>query len=373
MRVVLYYIGCCFIVFENFLSLMISLIIPKSKKYVVVGGWNGYRYADNSRAFFEYLDEHKRDLNIKKVFWYTKDWAIYKELKKEQRDVLYGVNLKSIFWHYRSKVHIIDQYPKDLINFCSVRCIRIHLFHGIAIKKIYNYMRPKMKYCNSINRLWSRGLWRDHYILVTSEWVKNIYSFAFGVGKNKCIKSSYPRNRYLYIDRKRTADDKVFNVFYLPTFRDNKTQNPFFEIDLYKLNEELKKNNIHFYIKAHFVDKTQWNNSLQLSNIFLLDTKCDVYDFLQDMDLLITDYSSVFYDFTLTNRPILFFPYDLEYYDKSDRGFILPYFENTPGKKVFTVHEMVNSIFDIRLNYEGYFEQYREIYEKIKKWLMNTL
>lgn len=53
-----------------------------------------------------------------------------------------------------------------------------------------------------------------------------------------------------------------------------------------------------------------------------------------------TDYSSLYFDFLLWNRPILFFPYDLEYYRNEDRGLIFDYEEFTPGPKAYGIEDL---------------------------------
>lgn len=362
----LYYMAeCGFTIALNMFFTFLSLFIPKSKQYVIVGGWNGKRYADNSRAFYEYLTENKQELGIKKVFWYTKDQKIFEMLLKKNYDVLYGINMKSIFWHFRSRVHVIDQYPSDVIGFLSVRCIRINLFHGIALKKIYNYMRKKPVYVNFFTKLYSKGFWRDQYLLVTSEWSKEIESFAFGITGKKCLISSYPRNARLYAKKYNGKQQEPFKVIYLPTFRDDKKQNPLLETDIEGLNSELGKRGILLYVKSHFANKAVWNRLNGLENVVFLEAESDVYDILPETDLLITDYSSVFFDYIITGKPIIFFPYDYEYYKNSDRGFVVPYDEYTPGIKVETVDELLEAIYFVHLHYNEYIEEYMECYNVV--------
>lgn len=363
----IYYICMCLLTTVlNIIMTLLSLLIPKTRSYVIVGGWNGLRYADNSRAMYEYLNTHKSELKIKRVFWYTKDKQIYDDLNNQGLDVLFGMNIRSVYWHFRSKIHIVDQYPQDIIDFLSVRCIRINLFHGVGLKKIYNFMREKPTFCNILNKMDSRGFWRDQFILTTSETEKAICSYAFGLKEKKCIKASYPRNRYLYVDTNRANREESFNIIYLPTFRNNQDSNPLLESDLNVINEKFKEKKIHLFIKAHFANKAKWDKQLELSNIIYLHSKFDIYEILHEMDLVITDYSSVYFDFMLTGRPILFYPYDLEYYKNQDRGFIIPYMENSPGEKVYTVKELIEKIFDIQSHYDFYINKYKLNYNIVR-------
>ncbi|MEE0861731.1 MAG: CDP-glycerol glycerophosphotransferase family protein [Lachnospiraceae bacterium] len=343
---------------------IISFCVPKSKKYVLVGGWNGRRYADNSRAIFEYLDEHKNELGIKKVFWYTKDIEIYNSLLEQGKDVLYGKNIKSIFWHFRSKVHIIDWMYCDIIGELSVRSIRIDLWHGMPLKN-FGYLE-KNAVVDNYYRFVKEGCWRKKYLLTTSELSKELLSAARGVSKDKCLIASYPRNNKLYNSKSRKlTDNEECRVFYLPTFRDNDIINPILNEDLNIVNEMLKNNNIAFYIKPHFASMAEWNAKGTFSNIKVLDAKEDVYDFLCNTDILVTDYSSVYFDFLLTKRPVVFFSYDYEYYSNDDRGFALPYERYTPGAKVYKPMELFEKLVYIRNNYSEYMETYFEQYKKV--------
>ena len=101
-----------------------------------------------------------------------------------------------------------------------------------------------------------------------------------------------------------------------------------------------------------------------------MPSDADVYTFLSEVDILITDYSSIYFDYLLWERPIIFFPYDLEYYRDEDRGLIFEYDEYTPGPKIFNAKELENvlskGIDDFRSSYErNYFEAARNLKIKI--------
>lgn len=350
-------------IIANCLLVIFSLVIPKSRKYVIVGGWYGQRYADNSRAFFEYLCDNKNKLKIERVFWFTKNKEIYKLLKKQKRDVLLGISLRSIYWHLRSKIHVIDQSTRDIIGVLSIRCIRINLWHGVPIKKIGNYITPNSASWRDKYKV--SGMWNDSYILATSEYVGKLLTYAMGTREDHCLIASYPRNKELYKCLKEYDVQKCFCVFYLPTYRYGNDINPLLKIDLEKWNQVFKENNIKLYIKPHYASAAQWNVTSGLSNINILEASTDVYDLLPNTNLLITDYSSVYFDYMITGRPILFFPYDLYNYENVERGFLFSYESNTPGKKVNNTAELLESILYIKNNYQNYLNCYEQQYSKI--------
>lgn len=83
-------------------------------------------------------------------------------------------------------------------------------------------------------------------------------------------------------------------------------------------------------------------------------------------DLLITDYSSIYIDYLLLERPILFLPYDREAYLKT-RGFNFDYDEVTPGPKPKSYAEFLNSIEGLLYNEMNYVENRKKIERKFNK------
>ncbi|WP_170239544.1 CDP-glycerol glycerophosphotransferase family protein [Streptococcus suis] len=353
----------------NICIFIISFAIPKSNKYVVVGGWEGKRFADNSRGLFEYLNSNKEKIGLERIFWYTNSQSIYNQLKIQGYDVLYGLNLKSIFWHLRSGVHFIDQNPRDILGYLSIRATRINLWHGVPLKKIGVDTNPNYRNGRKTWRKWtSAGFWTDQYVLATSEFAKRLLVHAMDISEDKGIVASYPRNEKLYYNKVRKISKyDVMNVYYLPTYRANRDKNPILYEDMSYLNDQLKKNNIFLKIKPHFASISDWEIVEKYSNIQLLDAELDVYDGLLETDLLITDYSSVYFDFLLTDKPILFYPYDLEHYRDLERGFTMSYEDHTPGTKVYSYGELLSSLLRIKSDYIGYQKEYEIFYQSIKK------
>jgi CDP-glycerol glycerophosphotransferase (TagB/SpsB family) len=88
------------------------------------------------------------------------------------------------------------------------------------------------------------------------------------------------------------------------------------ELNLNKFNEFCKSKNILFVIKPHFLDFDEASKIVENLDFIYIYPHADPYPLLKYTDILITDYSSVFYDFLFLNRPILFMAYDLEEYVK---------------------------------------------------------
>ena len=240
----------------NTFVFFLSILIPKSEKIVVIGGWFGQRFADNSKHAFLYLHNLKSELEFKKIVWITRSPSIAKELTDQGYRAYKAWSLLSVWYHLRAKYHLIDQSPKDINAFFSVRSVRINLWHGFPLKNVGSYMGLKDFDKKSplklfIYKITSRGFWADQVVLATSEFSKEILSKAFGVESDKFIVSGYPRNYELIFNRnikytpsnEEVSLNKVddfsksgFNIIgYFPTFRDNMETLVFGEKDVNKL------------------------------------------------------------------------------------------------------------------------------------------
>ena len=140
-------------------------------------------------------------------------------------------------------------------------------------------------------------------------------------------------------------------------------------LDLQSFKLFLKESGIVFYIKLHPKSKnyTKYKEFVD-DNFILLDKASDTYSYLRLSDLLITDYSSIYFDYLVTEKPIVFFAYDLEEYLMNSRELYFDYDKVTPGKKVVTMEELITAIRDILLSNK---DDYVKKRKNIKKWFFN--
>ncbi|MEL4024102.1 CDP-glycerol glycerophosphotransferase family protein [Lysinibacillus endophyticus] len=204
------------------------------------------------------------------------------------------------------------------------------------------------------------------------------YSELFSQKMNECIKTDFskfkitgvPRNDLLFNNFGKKYLSEIFKkdfikkkcIFYMPTFRisflkqvneGNKSWNNLFDFENFDMKEFssfLKEENIEFIVKLHPAEEKIFLNHLNgmdginiLTNDMLETNEVDLYEVLDGADLLITDYSSVYFDYLLLDRPIIFTPSDIEIY-KQNRGFLFDYDTITPGPKVITQKELQKEI-----------------------------
>lgn len=337
----------------NFLVYTLSILIYKNNQYWLFGSWYGQRFSDNSRYFFLYSDRYKEELGLKKIIWTTKSFNIFNELKSKGYEVYYHWSVKGIWYHLRSGVHFVDQSPTEDINaYFSIKALKINLWHGFPLKKVGIYSGQLIKGEKSF------GNWHNSKVLCTSEFATEVLGEAFIKNREECIVGMYPRNHYLLnedfqlLDSEKTIVDMIKSlkkagkkiIFYLPTFRD-KAEVKFLgtdsEEEIQKFINFLDTNNYVLITKLHYAGKLFHKESNDNRNgIINLDQDVDVYPITKETDILITDYSSIYFDFLYLDRDIIFFPYDLEYYTNIDRGLIFDYSEFTPGNKVYNLSDL---------------------------------
>ena len=187
-----------------------------------------------------------------------------------------------------------------------------------------------------------------------------MFAKAFRVSEERCLELGYPRNQILtwskeqvlaFVERyepKETTEliqrmesfDKVF--IYMPTWRDSQLNIFTQQFDLEALNKVLVEQNALVLLKPH--PNTQTNEVTGYSNIILVNRTTDVYGVLPFTDVLITDYSSILYDYLLMpKKETILFLYDYDEYVR-DRDFYYPFDENVVGKKVVSFEELLQCI-----------------------------
>jgi CDP-glycerol glycerophosphotransferase (TagB/SpsB family) len=139
----------------------------------------------------------------------------------------------------------------------------------------------------------------------------------------------------------------------MPTHRESatsigKTPSPLMPLDFESLNNFCFFNNFFMVVKLHpFVMQFQSDFSPPegFSNVYFQSAHRDIYPILKYTNLLITDYSSIYFDFLLLDRPIVFFDYDYEEYSTNMGGFYYDYEENAPGIKARSQNELHKALF----------------------------
>lgn len=356
----------------NSLIYVFSKILPKDENIWLFGAWFGEKYADNSKYLFEYVN---KNLPSVRAIWLTKDKNVYELLNKKGYEVYYTYSILGYYYASRASISFVSTSFDDVNNYLPAPIV-FYLGHGIPLKKLVyddriNYKKLNSKKKFSILKFFFPFIRepKDYdYLLASSEEDAKNLSSAFRIDKKNVPILGLPRNDTI----KRANLSKLSNktnlkVIYLPTHRKEGSEN-FFQIfleDLGFINQRLKDLNVDLFIKFHYYHKSlEFEN---YSNIHFLETD-DIYNIINDFDILITDYSSVYIDFLLSEKPIIFFPFDYEDYVKSDRELYYKYDDVTPGPKCIKWAEVIEWIEKFKANPYLYLKERKSIKRKFHKY-----
>ncbi len=336
----------------------------------------------NSRYLFLYVREHCKDI---RPYFVMNDPKERKKLEEEYGAEYFidGNTAEGIRKILSCQVWFTSTAP-PLYGVGLRKKYRIYnLWHGIPLKRI----GMEQQNLSRLTRLYYKYFFADNYqaVLTTSSRLIPIMSRSFLVPPDRIWVGGQPRNDVLFQPQEASAvfqrlfpGEKIpgFHkvLLYAPTFRDRVQTRlfpfPEFEKDLEKavsrLENWLEKEQIMLFIRLHLYDRSSYdwltNRDREGSRIRFLneDRLEDIMEILNVFDLLITDYSSIYIDYLLTGKPMVFLPYDQETYLK-ERGLNFPYDQVTPGPKPKSFSEFLNSIQDLLYNSCSYAQQRKEM------------
>ena len=197
------------------------------------------------------------------------------------------------------------------------------------------------------------------HLIVNAEGIREQYAGAFGVELDKVYAAGLPRTDILFDSKKQQNDKKVFYqqypelkdkkiVLYAPTFRDEEVAKPKMELDLDACINQLPDDlvciiKLHPFVAKHYA----WTKEQQeryKGRVYNLSSYPDTNTLLLVADALITDYSSIIYEYCLREKPMVFYAYDLEVFESKGRGFYEPYEAFVPGMVAKTTNEVIEAI-----------------------------
>jgi len=388
----------------------LRMIFKRDHSLVVVISAPGAAFADNSKYFFVYASEMVR--KGERIVFVTTSRVTQKLITAAGGESIVHPSWRSLILLLKCGTAITDfdwfkfgAYP------LTYGAKLIQIWHGAPLKHIeldlYRkrmagmpvWLRPLLKIQKAII---GRYPFYD-VVVATSQWfITEVFQHCFKA--KQFIPAGYPRNDILFgwpdpggishrlawinvdeqaldtVKAARNAGQKV--CLYVPTFR--KDMNGTFEkvLDLSRLSAFAQKRNLLVVLKLHPFMHGHCRIS-QYSNLIEYAPLGDVYPLMAHCDLLITDYSSIFFDFLLLDRPIIFFPYDLEQYLKQDRAMYFSYETMTPGPKCRTYDELERQIenafkdscqdeyAEMRMNIRGYthdhedFQSHKRLFSSI--------
>ena len=304
-------------------------LVPKQKRLVLCTAWFGQKYIDNTKYVYEYLLEH----SDYKLCWMTNNRKIYDTLRKEGKPVAMFNSLKGYIKQVRAQAVFSTVQFSDYNQWLLTDTIFIDLGHGHPIKDpgkaflqepLLSFQKFKL---NNVH----------YYGIKASDFAKEKHQDVVPVDPSHIFISDFARNDVFIDASLREGKNQIVEdykkgrkaIVYMPTHRsdgkdpmDLKRILPLDEIQNFCL-----KNNYVFIIKKHFyhrnevMDLSQYNSIFDITNVDDIDPQVLLYQ----SDVLISDYSACYIDFLLLNRPLMFYQYDLNEYQKKERSIYIPF------------------------------------------------
>lgn len=329
---------------------LVYKFIPVDDKLVIFISFHGRGYSDNPRAIYE---EMQRDPRFKdyKFIWFIK--------KHKQKNIhIDGAYIKEYFsipyFYYMSKAKYWVINCKMPAYICKKdNQVYLQTWHGTPLKRLGHdiiapddatFYRSGMSF-EQMTETYDIDVKRYNYMISPNAFCTEVFQTSFRINRERLIETGYPRNDFI---TNATNEDileikKKFNlpldkkiILYAPTWRDNSyvASGYTFELeaDFHKWKETLSDEYIIVF-KPHYLIINKYENDNSLNGfLYSISAEAEINELYVISDILITDYSSVFFDYAVLNRPIYFYMYDLEQYKGELRGFYLDIYKELPGK-----------------------------------------
>jgi CDP-glycerol glycerophosphotransferase len=319
---------------------------------VVFSSFGGRQYSDSPRAIDEELV--RRGAPLERV-WVVRDAACevpagaatVREGSREHYDVL-----------ARARYVIAnDHFPRWFARRDDQVCLQT--WHGTPLKRLGLDVSAARKTVRRFQHRWDQQVANWQYVLSPNEFTTPILRRAYAV-EGQMLETGYPRNdvlapptrdeRSLALRRRLGIPDDVRTVLYAPTYRDQVIDRSGryrldLQLDLDRLREAVGDDTVLLFRKHHYVaDEVPAG-----PNGFVRDVSRypDGTELMLAADILMTDYSSMMFDFANTGRPMLFFTYDLDAYQDEIRGFYLGFEETVPGPLLRTTADVIGALRDV--------------------------
>lgn len=342
-----------------------SKIIPVDKRLILFESGIGKQYGDSPKNIYEEI--LNQQLDYKKVWVYNKNHRFKdnhtKKIKRLSPQYYYYL-LKAGYWVNN------QNFPSYLKK--RPETTYLQTWHGTPLKKMLNDIEEVHGRSDDYIERVSNAVKNWDYLISPSRYATNAFRSAFRYN-GEILETGYPRNDLFYKGNNLEVIEKVKNnlklfegkkvILYAPTFRDDQTSNNskfLFDVnmDLHKMKEQLGGEYI-VLLRMHVVisNKLEIDESLE-DFVKNASSYPDIQELLLLADILITDYSSVMFDFANTGKPMLFYTYDLDNYRDNIRGFYMNFESEAPGPLVFNTNELIENINNIKHVKLAYQEKY---------------
>lgn len=345
-------------------------------KLIVFETFGGKNYSDSPKYIYEYMLKNYPDY---KYVWILKNPSKSEipgnplKIKKGSLEY-YKAYSKAKVWVNNARLPLALN-KKDNQKY-------IQTWHGTPLKRLANDMKV-VRMPGTTTPQYKRNFHMEtsrwDYLVSPNHYSSEIFESAFWMDEERVLEIGYPRNDLLVTH---ANDEELISkirenvnipegkkvLMYAPTWRDDE----FIKKGQYLFELKINLENLYESIGDEYVILLRMHylisNAIDLSGYENFAIDVSDYDDISELylitDALITDYSSVMFDFGILKRPQFFFAYDIEKYDKDLRGFYLDYVNDLPGPIFEDPFDLADSLKDVDLIKESYQDKIDEFYER---------
>lgn len=353
---------------------VLTKVLPVNHRIILFESNLGRNYTGNPKAIYEEMLRLGVDKKYRCYFILEDmDTIIPGSAKKIKRN-----RFRYFYYFAIAGIWVSDsRFPMYIIKRPEVTYIQT--WHGTPLKKLaldldVVYMAGESDLEDYKKNFYDNVQTWDYLVsqnLYSTEHFRRAFSF-----KKEILEIGYPRNDILFHKNNEEdicrikemlglPQDKRI-ILYAPTWRDNE----FYGNGKYKFNtgmdfptlmKELKEDTV-LIVKYHYLIMDQIDWSAYDGFIYTYDLSYDISLLYLVSDMLITDYSSVMFDYSILKRPILFYCYDLNEYKDTLRGFYFDLIKEAPGPVTMTTQMLLKAIKEY--DYSLYEEKYEAFITK---------
>lgn len=346
------------------------------RKLIIFESFQGRSYSDSPKYIYQYIMKHHKD--------YKPVWVKNGHFNIPGRPITVKRNSLKYYYYIARAKYIVSnvRMPNNYIK--RDEQVYLQTWHGTPLKRLAGDMEDvHMPGTNSVKykRNFNRETNKWDYLVAPNRYSAEIFKRAFWFD-NTLLNTGYPRNDILTNNN----DPVIINslkkrldiptgkkvILYAPTWRDDEFYKVgkyrfYLKLDLHRMKEELGEEYI-ILLRMHYVVASNIDLTGLEGFAYDLSSYDDISELYLISDILITDYSSVFFDYANLKRPILFYTYDLEKYQSQLRGFYIDMEEELPGPLLKTNDEVFDAIHNIKNVEERYKERYQTFSERFCIW-----
>lgn len=354
---------------------LMYILFPVKKNRIVFSSGAGKSYAGNPRAVYEYMIEHGLDKVWDCIWFYEKTPYSIPGICRQVR----LKRLKYLLYMATARVWIFDARQPQFLR-RRRNTIYIQTWHGTPLKKLALDMDDVFMSgedgIEKYKKNFEENVKTWDYLISQNAFSSKVFRRAFAF-HGEMLEIGYPRNDVLF-HKNNDGDIRLLKeqlglpvnkkiLLYAPTWRDDEFSGtdgyrflPALSFD--ELREKLGEEYI-LIVKYHYLimDAIDW--SKYRGFIYTFDQSRDIAELFLVSDALITDYSSVMFDYSILGRPMYFFAYDLEKYRDELRGFYFDFEKEVPGPVSRTTGQLAEDILSGRPeDYEARYADFRDKY-----------